>query len=194
MTPWIIATAALLVVVMVIFLPDRAERVTAPPPAETPAPGAGTGESGEGLPPLSSDMRSNADRLFNRIMVAAEDGNQAEVDRFMPMAVQAYRLVEDLDEDGLYHLGILHLTAGDPADARQVADRILDRSPNHILALGLAATAAEAAGDAVSAETLWNRLLDAYPEETGEPLPEYRDHQAMIEEYRLRAQEVTGRS
>lgn len=196
MAPWVIATAALLVVVLVLFLPRRADRVPAPPPVETEAPlqDGGTATPGEGIGPLSSDMRTNADRLFNRIMLAAEEGDRAEVEQFMPMAIQAYRMVEDLDEDGLYHLGILHLTAGDYAEARQVGERILDRSPDHILALGVAASAADAAGDTEAARAFWERLLDAYPEEAEKPIPEYLDHRSMLLEYRSRALEATGRS
>lgn len=145
------------------------------------------------MPALSSDMRENADRLFNRIMLAAERGDQAQVEQFMPMAVQAYEMVEELDDDGLYHLAILHQTAGEYERVRSTAGQILDRSPSHILALGVAAAAAEAAGDAGTARGLWERLLDAYPEEIGKPLPEYMDHQAMLEEYRAMARDATGR-
>ena len=142
---------------------------------------------------LSSDMRTNADRLFNRVMTAAEQGSEAEVEQFMPMAVRAYEMVDDLDHDGLYHLALLQLTGGDLDASRRTAQRILDAAPNHILALGVSASAAEAADDAAAAETLWTRLLDAYPEEAGKPLPEYMDHQVMLEEYRRMAREATGR-
>ena len=125
-------------------------------------------------------------------MRAAQQGNQAEVEQFMPMAIQAYGMVEDLNEDGLYHLAILQATAGNYSDARATSQRILDRSPNHILALGVAASAAGEAGDEAAAEALWNRLLEAYPEESGKPLPEYMDHQSMLPQYRETAMEATG--
>ena len=190
--PWLIAATAVVVVLLVLLLPDDTERVPAPvaaPPASV-APGGGIG--GGGMGGLSSDMRTNADRLFNRIMLAAEQGNQAEVDQFMPMAVQAYGMVEDLDDDGIYHLAILRRTAGEFDLARETAGQILDRSPDHILALGVAADAAGAGGETEVAETLWQRLLEAYPSEAGKPLPEYMDHQTMLEEYRRMAEEATG--
>lgn len=199
---WVVAAAALLVLVLVLFLPDQTDRVTAPgvttPAAGSPgvganAPFAAPGAGG-GMPPLSSDMRTNADRLFNRIMVAAEEGDRAEVARFMPMAVQAYGMVDELDEDGLYHLAILHLTAGEYAEARRTAQRILDGSPDHLLGLGAAASAATEAGDTAAARRHWERLLDAYPEESGKPLPEYVDHPTMLTQYRDAAREATGRS
>jgi hypothetical protein len=190
--PWLIAAAAVLVVLLVLFLPDDTERVRAPV-TDSPAPvspGAPGGAGGMGG--LSSDMRTNADRLFNRIMMAAEQGNQAEVDQFMPMAVQAYGMVDGLDDDGVYHLAILQRTAGEFDQARETADRILEQSPDHILALGVAADAAQAAGDTGAANALWERLLEAYPAEAGKPLPEYMDHQTMLGEYRRMAQEATG--
>lgn len=189
----IIAAAALFVVLLVLFLPRQTDRVTAPAPQQTRIPlSQGAGGAGGGAGELSPDMRTNADRLFTRIMTAAQQGDQAEVDRFMPMAVQAYGMVDDLDDDGIYHLAILHQTAGEYDEARATAQRILDRSPNHILALGVAASSAQAAGDTATANDLWQRLLDAYPEETGKPLPEYMDHQAMVEEYRTLAREAAG--
>lgn len=192
--PLILGAAALLVVVLIFMLPRQADRAGAPEVAR-PATGAipadpGARVSADGL--LSGDMRTNADRLFNRVMGAAQRGDQAEVTRFMPMAIQAYGLVEDLDDDGILHLAMLHLTAGDPARAEATASRVLEDSPDHILALGVAAAAARQAGDEAGARALYRRLLDAYPEEAVKPLPEYVDHQAMLPEYRRIAREAVG--
>ena len=200
--PWLVAAGALVLVVLVFLLPGRTERagpatMTTPGSFQGPAGAAGgTGAGGAGVPMsqdglLSSDMRANADRLFNRIMGAAEQGNDAEVAQFMPMAVQAYGMVEDLDDDGRFHVAILHLTAGDHAAARAAAQDILDDSPDHILALGVAAAAAEAAGETEAARAFHRRLLDAYPEEAARPRPEYLDHQRMLPEYRRVAVEAT---
>ncbi len=193
MAPWVIAGGAIVTVLLVLFLPRGTDRVPTPP-AQTGAPLTAPGGQTGGMGGLSSDMRTNADRLFNRIMTAAEQGNQAEVDQFMPMAIQAHDMVEGLDADGLYHLALLHLTAGDPAAARAAADRILAASPDHILALGVAAAAEEAAGDSAAARELWSRLLEAYPAEAGKTLREYRDHQTMLAEYQRLAREATGGS
>lgn len=187
---WIIAAAAIVVVLLVVLLPRATERVPAPPVEERVPVGAPTGTGG-GQGVLSADMRTNADRLYNRIMAAAEQGNQAEVDQFMPMAIQAYEAVEGLDEDGLYHLALLNITAGDYDAGRAAAQRILDRSPGHILALGALATAATEAGDEAAARDHWQRLLEAYPQEVGKPLPEYMDHQNMMSEYQRMALEAT---
>lgn len=190
--PWIAGAAVLLVVVLLLFLPERTDRATAPGgaiPAGQDAPFAPP-MSTDGL--LSSDMRTNADRLFNRVMAAAEQGNRQEVEQFIPMAIQAYGMVEDLDHDGLFHLAILHLTAGEAAQALDTAERILGENPRHILALGVAASAAEQAGDDARADALRRRLLEAYPEEAARSLPEYLDHQRMLPEYRREAEAALG--
>lgn len=192
----VVAAIVVLAVALVLFLPGDTEN--AGPPAATgaataPVGGAGMGGGvGGGMGGLSPDMRINADRLFNRIMLAAEQGDQAEVQRFMPMAVQAYGMVEDLNADGQYHLAILHATAGNPDQARVTAERILTEHPNHLLALGVAAGAAREAGDEAAAEQHYRQLLEAYPEQSGRALPEYVDHQQMVEEYHRLAQEYVA--
>lgn len=191
--PWIIAAVSVVVVValVLIFVPGDT-RTAGPAPGGSPAaPAMGSG-SPTGGAGLSADMRTNADRLFNRIMMAAEQGNQAEVDQFMPMAIQAYDMVEDLDDDGLYHLALLHLTVGSEEQALATARRILDGDPQHLLALAVAAEAAEGLGDAEQAAAYWQRYLDAYETQVARPLPEYVDHEPMLAEYRSMAQEAVG--
>ncbi|HUG42294.1 MAG TPA: zinc ribbon domain-containing protein [Longimicrobiales bacterium] len=193
--PWIAAGTAVLVILLLFLLPRSADRAGAPSmtgPGGGGVPAGAVIEGGDGL--LSSDMRSNADRLYNRIMAAAEQGNRAEVEQFMPMAIQAYGMVEDLDADGLYHLALLHLTAGDPGQALATAERILRDAPDHILGLGVGGAAAEEAGDQDRARALYRRLLDAYATEATKPLREYVDHQRMLPEYRRVAREALGES
>lgn len=194
--PWIIAAVSVAIVAALVlaFLPGGQVRTPAPPSGSAPfmdgggAPGGDAGGMG-----LSGDMRTNADRLFNRIMAAAEQGNQGEVAQFMPMAIEAYGMVSDLDNDGLYHLGLLHLTAGSYDRALETAGRILDDEPRHLLALAVAAEASTAAGDSAGATAYWERFLDAYEAEAARPIPEYVDHQPMLPEYRRLAREATGR-
>lgn len=101
----------------------------------------------------------------------------------MPMAIQAYELVPALDDDGLFHLAILYQTAGDHEMAKQTAGQILDHSPGHILGLGVAGTSAVAMGDEDAAAEHFRTLVDHYPVESGRLLPEYVDHQPMLDEY-----------
>ena len=196
LAPWVVGAVSLVIVVVLVmvFLPGETRTAAPGTSGQSPFMGApGTGAGG-GMGGLSSDMRANADRLFNRIMMATEQGNEAEVAQFMPMAIQAYGMVENLDDDGLFHLAMLHLTAGSHDQALETAGRILADDPNHLLGLAVAAQAAEGAGDTEQAREYWNRFLDAYDTEAGRPLPEYVDHQPILPEYRAMAREATGRS
>lgn len=195
LAPWLIGAFSIIVVVALVmaYLPGKSGSAPrAPTSTEAPFMGSGGG-GGAGPGQLSSDMRTNADRLFNRIMTAAEQGNEAEVNQFMPMAIQAYGMVDNLDDDGLFHLSLLHLTAGSFDEAIQTAQRILDGNPNHLLGLAVSAQAEEAAGDSAAANQYWQRFLDAYSSEAGKPLPEYVDHQQILPEYRTMAREALGK-
>jgi hypothetical protein len=205
LAPWLIGAVSVVVVVVlvVIFLPGQTRTAAPPQGGQAPmmgapgAGGAGTGGTGgtggaPGMGGLSSDMRANADRLFNRIMMAAEQGNEGEVAQFMPMAIQAYGMVDNLDDDGLFHLGLLHLTAESYDQALATAGQILAQDPDHLLGLAIAAQAAEALDDGEAARGYWQRYLDAYGAESGKPLPAYVDHQPILPEYRQMAREALG--
>jgi tetratricopeptide (TPR) repeat protein len=173
-----IAVAAAIVVVLILLIPERAERA-GPLPMTDPGAGVPMGTGG-----FTGDARTDADRLFNRVMAAAEEGRQAEVDQFMPMALQAYGMVPALDDDGLFHLAILYEADGQYDRAVETAEEILATSPNHILGLGVAGTASVSAGDTAAAEAYFRRLLDGYDAEAGRLRQEYVDHQPMLDEYR----------
>jgi hypothetical protein len=189
--PWWIAAAAALVVVLILMIPERADRAGPLLPAD-PGMGAPAGPGAGGMGGFSGDIRTDADRLFNRVMAAAEQGRQEEVDQFMPMAIQAYEMVPALDDDGLFHLAILQQTDGDHAAARQTAGRILEGSPGHILALGVAGTSASAMGDSAAARAYFSTLVERYPAESGRLIPEYVDHQPMLDEYLRLARSFLG--
>src|SRR5687767_6413148 len=76
----LVAFAALLYAIM---------RSAQPAPAAL-APGAAPASAPAGSPPpLSDNMRENADRLFNRIMESRERADTVGAQRFLPMAIQA---------------------------------------------------------------------------------------------------------
>lgn len=195
--PFLIAAVVLLAIaVPFAFWYGQQGSGGAMPPAGTgmslsnggaPAPSMG---GGPGM--LSSDMRSNADRLFDRIMRARAAGDEAEAARFLPMAIQAYDLVEDLDADGRFHQALLYVEAGQPEQAARTAGSILAEQPDHLLALGAAAEAALATGDSAAARRHLERLLAVRETEMARALQEYRLHEAVIEEYAARARELTG--
>lgn len=188
--PWYIAGAVLLVLLFVLVSP-----MIMGEDDSVPARGTATFQGapgGPGLAPLSGTPREQADRLFNRVMAAREQGNTAEALQFAPMGIQAYQMAEPLDDDGLYHLAMLQNTAGDYNGALQTSQRILDRNPNHLLALAASAEAATGQGDLAAARGFHERYLAAYNDEVGRDLPEYIDHSGILPEYRREALRATG--
>lgn len=181
--PWYLGGAVLLIIIIIFTVPLLRSQTT-PTPPDMNAPFAGGSDATGTPPPLSDNPRENADRLFNRIMAAREQGNEAEVVQFTPMAVQAYAMAEPLDNDGLYHLATIYTAAGDHANARATADRILANAPWHLLGLGAAGEAAEAAGDAAAARTYFTKFEEVYDAEIARQLPEYLDHERIFPRYR----------
>jgi hypothetical protein len=184
---WIVGSAVLAALLIVsiysLLNQGQVEQETAAPTAAAP----GT------PPPLSENMRENADRLFNRVMRAREAGDTAQMRQFAPMAVMAYENSGTLDADGLYHLSILQTVAGDPATARLTAGRILDSVPQHLLALAAAAEASIALNDSTSARDYYQRFLTALPNERSKPLPEYQDHSGLLPQIESDARAFTGK-
>lgn len=190
--PWYLAGGVLLLLIVILVVPALLDDDTrnAQNPAAGSFPGAGTAPAGT-PPPLTGTPREQADRLFDRIMTAASAGDTSEARRFTPMAIDAYDMAAPLDADGLYHLAAVHLVAGDPANARATAERLLDRNENHLLGLAVAGEAAAHAGDSATARTYYERLLAAYDEELARGLPEYEAHSRSLPEFRAAAQRFT---
>lgn len=188
-TGWYIAGAVLVVMIISVLVPMLSDGDA--PPAEAPVAGSASGTGTP--PPLSGNMRENADRLFNRIMEARESGNTAQAVQFYPMAIQAYESAEPLDADGLFHLSLIQAAAGDPAAARTTAERILDMSPNHLLGLGAAGEATLEQGDTAAARAYYQRFLDSYESERTRDLVEYLDHSRILPSYEQQARAITAR-
>lgn len=160
-------------------------------PTNTPQIGAPPGN------PAAVDLNSMtpaqaAERLFTRVVSAAEQGDTAQAEQFLPMALAAHDRAEPLDHDGLFHRAILERLAGESANAIATAERILADRPTHLLALATAAEAATDIGDAQTAQAYYQRFLDAYNEEEGMDLPEYEAHSGMFAGMRTAALLATG--
>jgi len=190
---WYIAAGVLAVLILAIGIQMAFNRDPAPGPVGMPLSGNEAAPSGNGAPgPLTGSPREQADRLFNRVMTAREASDTAQVNLFMPMALQAYRAIE-LDDDGLYHLAMLELVSGDAAAGLATANRILGKYPDHLLALASAAEATTRQGDSAAARRHWQRFLDVYEQEKGKTLQEYLDHARILPEYQAAARAALGR-
>ena len=136
----------------------------------------------------SMSPREAANRLFNRVMAASENGNTEEALRFVPMALQAYDRLETLDNDARYHVALIHMTAGDIKSARVQLDKLRQSVPNHLLGIMLEHQIAERSGNKTTAARAYKEFLAAYDAEIAKGREEYQDHRGNIERFREAAQ------
>lgn len=159
------------------------------PPADiasSTAPSRTASTPADGQPPDLSTMspREAADRLFNRVMMADEQGNADEVAQFAPMAVAAYDRLESLDLDALYHVGLIEAAAGNAERALEAVERMKGIVPEHLLASQLEHRLAMDAGDQEKADRAIERFEANYDDEIQVDRLEYRDHRRSIEQFR----------
>jgi len=182
------AVAATLVLVAVLALVARGNK-----PAQeagpvdaggTAAPFADASGAG-GTPPDLSTMtpRERFDRLYNRIMRAAESGDQQTVTTFTPMAMMAYQQLDTVDADARFHLATLKLHSGDVAGATAIADTILRQDPGHLFGYILQGTAARWSKDDKALKKAYAAFLAHYDAEIKKARPEYADHQRMMDDF-----------
>jgi tetratricopeptide (TPR) repeat protein len=134
-----------------------------------------------------------ADELFNRAMMAHETRQVQQAAALLPEAIAAYRRLEPLDADGLFHLASLELAVGYNAEARATSDRILAQAPNNLLGLATAARASEESAPNEARE-LWQRYLDSFDEQQRGRVPEYAHHQQMFPMLNQQANEYIARA
>jgi hypothetical protein len=167
---------------------DRPTPVT--PDMANPGVAGGTFGPSPGSPaPDISQMtpRERFDRLFNRIMQAAEQGDSGQVLRFTPMALGAYAQLDTIDADARYHAAVLRLQVGDPAGASALADTILTQSPGHLFGYLIRGTAARLTNDTAAYARAGRDFLAHYNSEMAAGRVEYREHAPLIEEFKLEA-------
>jgi hypothetical protein len=177
--PWVIAGSA--VVALLVILAAVLLRPGSGAPASAPAAPAG-GAGPVNLAELTP--REAADRLFNRVMTADEGGDTAEAARFAPMAIQAYGMLDGMDADARYHVGLLSLVTRDYAGAVAQADSLAQAVPGHLYAAILRAQAARAQGDQATARRAEQAFLDSYDREVAANRAEYGEHPGLLERFR----------
>ncbi|MGH7732287.1 MAG: hypothetical protein ACREOE_00955 [Gemmatimonadales bacterium] len=159
-------------------------------PAEALAPFASSGGA-EAAPPDISNMspRERFDRLYDRVMRAASSGDEATVRRFGPMAIAAYGMLDSVDDDARYDAALLQIHLGDVADAKVLADQIIQHTPTHLFGLMIRGTLARAAHDSAAARRNERLFLAAYGKELAKGRPEYAAHRSALDAFRAQAQE-----
>jgi hypothetical protein len=163
---------------------DQAPAGTAP---------VGMGGSQLGAPDISTmSPPEQATRLYDMVMSAHEQGDQARMAQFAPMALQAYAALGPLDEDQHFHVGLISVfnQAVDEGLAR--ADSIVAASPNHLFADILRFNAAMLQGDPQGAQAAQRHFLEHYDTEMAVGRQEYELHGRQLEAFRTRAVDEAG--
>ncbi|MFQ5679083.1 MAG: hypothetical protein ACE5HP_06460 [Gemmatimonadota bacterium] len=197
--PWILSAVALAAFALAIAV--LVQRASAPRTPGGSITGGIPGASPQGGEPSAAGgritaeelaamtPRQAADRLFDRAMTEAEQGNAERARFFAQMGREAYGQMDpgELDGDARFHIGLLALVTGDTTGARAQAEEILAGRPTHLLGLILAARTAQAAGDEEGARRFYDRLGAAIAGGESPDDPEYASHGRLIEQEAERA-------
>jgi hypothetical protein len=179
-------------VLCVLLVAGIAYQVSSSAPQPVAPDMANTGVvGGERAPDISGMSPSERfDRLFNRIMAAAERGDAAEVERFTPMALGAYQQLDARDADARYHAAVIHLQAGQLPQAQALGDTILREAPGHLFGYLVRGTAARIANDSAEERRAQREFLRNYQSEMAANRVEYLEHGPVLEEFKKQAEEA----
>jgi hypothetical protein len=182
---------------VIVWQVERAPQAPVVPDMANPGAGGAAPFAGgaTGAAPDISRMspRERFDRLFNRIMTAADRGDSSTVATFTPMALGAYQQLDTIDTDARYHAALLLLQVRGVPAALALADSIEAAQPGHLFGYMIRGSAAELAqNDAIRRQAYRDFLQHAEAEEKASR-PEYREHQPAIDEFRKKAEAETKR-
>lgn len=177
------ASGAALAIVLGTFTPKQNSEAVLP---VLPQPGAASSaqQNPQAVDLSSMTPRQAADRLFNRVMAAYENQDMAQAVQFAPMALEAYKLVETLDADAEYHVGLINYVLGNMEDVRRQIEILRKDSPDHLLASVLEIKVAKQAGDEKTVAETLAKAAAVYEKEMKRGLPEYVAHRVTIETLR----------
>jgi hypothetical protein len=176
--PWFLVAAAVIVILVVVAI-VRMQPGSAPP-AQMPAASQLSGPVD--LSQLSP--REAADRLFNRVMQANEAGVRDTATLFGTMALQAYQMLDTLDDDARFHIGLIEMALGNPDGALAQADTIAQGTPTNLFASMLRADASRALGDTAASRAAEQTYLANFDAEMAAGRPGYEHHATWLSTYR----------
>ena len=141
-------------------------------------------------PPDISTMspREQADRLFEVVMTAHEQGDFGRVDQFASMALQAYGGIGPLDADAHYHVGLMSAITGNAAEARARIDSMRSVAPDHLLATMLSATVAQMESNSEAVSAAERKFTQDYDAEIATNRVEYQMHERAITNFKARVE------
>lgn len=145
-------------------------------------------------PPDISNLspRERFNRLYNRVMQAAQAGDEATVTRFTPMALMAYAQLDTIDVDARYHTALLKAHTGDVEASRALADSILTQSPGHLFGYIIQGTVARFRKDEKALGRAYSGFLKHYDAEMRAGRPEYQEHRTSLDDFHKAALEAGG--
>lgn len=186
--PWVIAAVAVALVVVVWVARSGG------PSAGGPASGgASPSTSGAATTDLSTmSPREQADRLFDRVMTASENGKTGEVTFFGPMALQAYEMIGRLDADARFHVGLIQSALGNDSGATAQADSLAKESLRHLFVPLLRWEVANRRGDTAALRRAYRQFLDNYDAEMTGGKNEYEMHRKRLDAFRDEARGALG--
>lgn len=155
------------------------------------APFAGPGVP-EGRAPDISNLtpKERYQRLFNRIMMAGERGDQATVTNFTPMALGAYEQLPARDQGDRFDAGLLHLQVNQIAQAKALADTIRLNGKTNLLADALLATIARAEQQPGAERAALQTFAANWTAEQAQKRPEYELRSGLLALVKARADSV----
>jgi hypothetical protein len=136
--------------------------------------------------------RDAADRLFDRVVRSAENGDTAGALQFAPMALQAYGAIGPLDPDARLHVGMVQLVTGDLPGALAQSDSLEDEYPGHLFAQILSARAHQRAGREAERLAAFRAFLENEERERAVGRQEYAEHQTLVDRFAAEARTAVG--
>lgn len=188
-TPWIVAAVALtgLLAVLLILVTSQS-----PSAAGQPSVAVAPAQTAEEPPDISNlSPRERFNRLYNRVMRAAQAGDEATVARFTPMALMAYTQLDTVDADARYHAALLKVHTGNPDESKALGDTILAQDPGHLFGYVVRGTVARFRKDQPELSRAYQGFLKRYEQEIKRERPEYTEHQTSLNDFRKAALEAT---
>ena len=155
--------------------------------ASGPAGLTSPGLSGTAPDISSMTPRERFDRLFNRVMTAAEQGDTTTIVNFTPMAIGAYSQLDTINVDARYHAAVLHAQVGEFAAARALADTILAEVPGHLFGHVIRGEVARLEGDDATLARAHREFIESYDAEMAANRVEYLEHQPVLTRFRAEA-------
>ena len=131
--------------------------------------------------------RERFDRLYDRVIRAAEARSTDTVLMFAPMALAAFEQLPEADTDARYHAAMIHVVVGELAAAKALADTIARNQPGHLFAFLIRGEAAEQANDLSSLTQSYKDFLASYDAEMKANRREYLEHRPVLEDFLNRA-------